>query len=228
MYSSSAGLTSSLLTGNNGTVPSILSEAQGQLIEAEDRQQGKIPCAVYLSYMRACRFAFAALVCVLFAANQGARLGSDFWLTSWSEASRDFNSTLSAQEDDIAWGYLMGYTGLSMFSIVLSLVTNLSAQLVTLRSVKVFHNNMLDTIVQCPMRFFDANPIGRILNRFSSDMGIIDKKLPVTVPVLLRFLMLCITAVLVDVFVTPYFLIVVVFVAAAYYYIQSFFRCSSR
>ncbi|XP_029846376.2 ATP-binding cassette sub-family C member Sur isoform X1 [Ixodes scapularis] len=222
------GLTSSLLTGNNGTVPSILSEAQGQLIEAEDRQQGKIPCAVYLSYMRACRFAFAALVCVLFAANQGARLGSDFWLTSWSEASRDFNSTLSAQEDDIAWGYLMGYTGLSMFSIVLSLVTNLSAQLVTLRSVKVFHNNMLDTIVQCPMRFFDANPIGRILNRFSSDMGIIDKKLPVTVPVLLRFLMLCITAVLVDVFVTPYFLIVVVFVAAAYYYIQSFFRCSSR
>ncbi|EEC13789.1 ABC transporter, putative, partial [Ixodes scapularis] len=197
--------------------------------EKEGRaDQGKIPCAVYLSYMRACRFAFAALVCVLFAANQGARLGSDFWLTSWSEASRDFNSTLSAQEDDIAWGYLMGYTGLSMFSIVLSLVTNLSAQLVTLRSVKVFHNNMLDTIVQCPMRFFDANPIGRILNRFSSDMGIIDKKLPVTVPVLLRFLMLCITAVLVDVFVTPYFLIVVVFVAAAYYYIQSFFRCSSR
>lgn len=54
------------------------------------------------------------------------------------------------------------------------------------------------------------------------------QKLPVTVPVLLRFLMLCITAVLVDVFVTPYFLIVVVFVAAAYYYIQSFFRCSSR
>ncbi|KAH6934049.1 hypothetical protein HPB50_019791 [Hyalomma asiaticum] len=216
------GLTGPLLGGPDGE------EAQWKVIEEEDREQGKIPCSVYLDYMRACRLLLVALVCVLFAANQGARLGSDFWLTGWSEASRDINVTVPASQDELAWGYLMGYLGLSVFCIVLSLVTNMSAQLVSLRSVKVFHNNMIDNIVQCPMRFFDSNPIGRIINRFSSDMGVIDKKLPVTLPVLLRFLMLCLSAILVDVCVTPYFLIVVVFVVAVYYYIQSFFRHSSR
>ncbi|KAK8782741.1 hypothetical protein V5799_015921 [Amblyomma americanum] len=220
------GATGPLLSGPDSLA--LVEEAQWKVIEDEDREQGKIPCSVYTAYMRSCRFVLAALVCVLFAANQGAKLGSDFWLTGWSEASRDINATVPATQDELAWSYLMGYLGLSLFCIVLSLVTNMSAQLVSLRSVKVFHNSMIDNIVQCPMRFFDANPIGRIINRFSSDMGVIDKKLPVTLPVLLRFLMLCISAILVDVFVTPYFLLVVVFVVAAYYYIQSFFRHSSR
>lgn len=208
----------------------VIAEAQWKLIEEEDRQQGQVAWSVYAAYVRSCRFPLVALVCGLFAANQGARLGSDFWLTGWSEASRDVNATapLTATQADVAWSYLMGYLGLSLFCIVLSLVTNMSAQLVSLRSVKVFHNDMIDNVVQCPMRFFDANPIGRIINRFSSDMGVIDKKLPVTLPVLLRFLMLCLSAILVDVCVTPYFLLVVVFVVAAYYYIQSFFRHSSR
>lgn len=220
------GASGPLLSGPDSFA--LVEEAQWKVIEEEDREQGKIPCSVYVAYMRSCRFVLATLVCVLFAANQGARLGSDFWLTGWSEASRDINATVPATEDDLAWSYLMGYLGLSLLCIILSLVTNMSAQLVSLRSVKVFHNTMIDNIVQCPMRFFDANPIGRIINRFSSDMGVIDKKLPVTLPVLLRFLMLCISAILVDVFVTPYFLLVVVFVVAAYYYIQSFFRHSSR
>ncbi|KAL1440438.1 hypothetical protein MTO96_009478 [Rhipicephalus appendiculatus] len=215
------GLTGPLLGGPDSLA--LVEEAQWKVIEEEDREQGKIPCSVYLDYMRSCRLLLVALVCVLFAANQGAKLGSDFWLTGWSEASRDINVT-----DELAWSYLMGYLGLSLFCIVLSLVTNMSAQLVSLRSVKVFHNSMIDNIVQCPMRFFDSNPIGRIINRFSSDMGVIDKKLPVTLPVLLRFLMLCLSAILVDVCVTPYFLIVVVFVVAVYYYVQCFFRQSSR
>ncbi|KAL3215787.1 hypothetical protein MRX96_033406 [Rhipicephalus microplus] len=220
------GITGPLLGGPD-SLP-LAEEAQWKVIEDEDREQGKIPCSVYLDYMRSCRLLLVALVCVLFAANQGARLGSDFWLTGWSEASRDINVTVPASKDELAWSYLMGYLGLSVFCIVLSLVTNISAQLVSLRSVKVFHNNMIDNIVQCPMRFFDSNPIGRIINRFSSDMGVIDKKLPVTIPVLLRFLMLCLSAILVDVCVTPYFSIVVVLVVAVYYYIQSFFRHSSR
>lgn len=32
------------------------------------------------------------------------------------------------------------------------------------------HNRALDGIMKAPMKFFDANPPGRILNRFSRDL----------------------------------------------------------
>lgn len=43
---------------------------------------------------------------------------------------------------------------------------------------KNLHNNMFSRVLCAPMRFFDLNPSGRILNRFSKDMGTIDELLP--------------------------------------------------
>lgn len=42
------------------------------------------------------------------------------------------------------------------------------------------HNAMFSKIIYSPMRFFTINPAGRILNRFSSDMGAVDEILPMT------------------------------------------------
>jgi len=40
------------------------------------------------------------------------------------------------------------------------------------------HDTMFSNILQATMRFFDTNPSGRILNRFSKDMGSVDELLP--------------------------------------------------
>lgn len=40
------------------------------------------------------------------------------------------------------------------------------------------HNEMLGKILHSPMLFFNTNPIGRILNRFSKDVGSLDESLP--------------------------------------------------
>jgi ABC-type multidrug transport system fused ATPase/permease subunit len=40
------------------------------------------------------------------------------------------------------------------------------------------HNKMFSAILRGAMRFFDTNPSGRILNRFSKDIGTIDELLP--------------------------------------------------
>lgn len=43
---------------------------------------------------------------------------------------------------------------------------------------KNLHSKMFSALLITPMKFFDTNPSGRILNRFSRDMGIIDEILP--------------------------------------------------
>lgn len=40
---------------------------------------------------------------------------------------------------------------------------------------------MFEKVLQTPIRFFDINPIGRIMNRFSKDIGQIDETIPITV-----------------------------------------------
>lgn len=42
------------------------------------------------------------------------------------------------------------------------------------------HKNMFNKILYSPMRFFNQNPSGRILNRFSKDLGILDELIPLT------------------------------------------------
>ena len=39
---------------------------------------------------------------------------------------------------------------------------------------------MLNSILKAKIRFFDLNPIGRIMNRFSKDIGNVDETLPHT------------------------------------------------
>lgn len=46
-------------------------------------------------------------------------------------------------------------------------------------SIKL-HNNMFSKIVYAYMFFFNTNPSGRILNRFSKDMGTVDESLPMS------------------------------------------------
>jgi ATP-binding cassette subfamily C (CFTR/MRP) protein 4 len=40
------------------------------------------------------------------------------------------------------------------------------------------HNKMFNIIMRAPMNFFERNPVGRVLNRFTRDMGFVDDPLP--------------------------------------------------
>jgi ABC-type multidrug transport system fused ATPase/permease subunit len=58
--------------------------------------------------------------------------------------------------------------------------------LATLNAAIKLHKHMLSNITRNEMAFFDTTPIGRILNRFSKDVDVLDNILPM----LLRGLMM--------------------------------------
>lgn len=47
-----------------------------------------------------------------------------------------------------------------------------------LRTSKVLFERMTHAILRAPLKWVDTNPSGRILNRFTSDMFLVDRRLP--------------------------------------------------
>ena len=74
--------------------------------------------------------------------------------------------------------YVPIYGGLFAAALVFSLLRAFVFYQLSLRSSAQLHDRMTVAILKAPVYFFDVNPIGRILNRFSKDIGSMDEILP--------------------------------------------------
>jgi ATP-binding cassette subfamily C (CFTR/MRP) protein 4 len=45
---------------------------------------------------------------------------------------------------------------------------------ITLKSNEKLHNNMLLSLLRSPTQYFDTTPTGRLINRFSNDLNVLD------------------------------------------------------
>ena len=70
------------------------------------------------------------------------------------------------------------------------------------------------------MSFFDTTPLGRVLNRFSLDIYVIDKAIPSTIQSFLYRVLSTIGVILVISVATPTFIAVIIPLGIIYYIIQ--------
>ena len=197
---------------------------KGKLMTKEEREKGAVALKVYLSYARACGYLYVIVALVLAVVAQGGIVGADWWLSIWS-SDRPSGNTSAKHDVDY---YLVGYTSLSITAVVLTFFKSISIALCCLRGAKLLHIRMLKRVIQAPMRFFDTTPIGRVLNRMSSDTSAIDSNLPMVTQNFINTMLSATAALIVQAAVTPYFLLVVLPFVVIYYYIQRFIRRSTR
>jgi len=70
------------------------------------------------------------------------------------------------------------YLGLTLGGVVIRFTRSLIYRHITMRSSRTLHDQMYTSVMRSPVRFYDANPKGRILNRFSGDIGAADGRIP--------------------------------------------------
>ncbi|XP_059046342.1 uncharacterized protein LOC131841950 [Achroia grisella] len=90
------------------------------------------------------------------------------------------------------------------------------------------HKSLLKVIVKAKVKFFDVTPLGRILNRFSSDTYTNDDTLPFILNILLAQFFSLIGAVAVAIYGIPWLLAGVIPLAFIYYRLQHRYRPTSR
>ena len=110
----------------------------------------------------------------------------DWWLLQLTSRSRD----AQRQSQDLSiYGYLVGA------AVLLSTIREATFLNVLINSSMSLHNLMLSAVVKAPVLFFDTNPVGRVLNRFSRDINIMEELLPEAFLMAMQIILFCIGAV---------------------------------
>ncbi|PSN47509.1 hypothetical protein C0J52_02251 [Blattella germanica] len=153
----------------------------------EMRTQGSVGCYIYRAYCAAGGNCFCVMLvfgfCIL---AQVTVSGADYWMTKIEEF-RNFSNTTSHNEENMPSYWLPDtetciyvYAGLIAAIIIFAIGCTMSFFKICMKASENLHNTMFESIVRASMWFFNNNPSGQILNRFSKDMGQIDEMLPLS------------------------------------------------
>ncbi|KAF9130051.1 hypothetical protein BG015_004063, partial [Linnemannia schmuckeri] len=127
-------------------------------------------------------------------------------------------------------GYYMGiYTVLVV--MFMGLIFCASYKIIVMACVQAadrLHSKLLASVLRMPMNFFDTTPVGRILNRFSSDVSSIDEMICWTFYDMFLFGAMVIGSLVVIATTTPVFLAIVPPVFVTYVFVMSYYIAASR
>ncbi|KAK1128362.1 hypothetical protein K0M31_002826 [Melipona bicolor] len=203
---------------------------------AETRSRGKMSSKIFLAYCKASKNVFLLfLMALLFVLSQSMANGSDLLLTFWVNTEMASWITSENGTMDFQWNGSLSrqniiyfYSGITVSIVSIYIVQTFVYYTVCMRASKNLHTQMFRSIVRAVMYFYNTNPAGRILNRFSKDIGIIDKKLPFTMfDVIVMFLSFTGTIVILTT-VNAWLLIPTSFVIVLFYYIRVVYITTSR
>ncbi|OWF55505.1 multidrug resistance-associated protein 1-like [Mizuhopecten yessoensis] len=190
----------------------------GRLITEETTKEGVVSWRVYFGYMKAMGVGATILAVSLLAASQAIGAFLNFWIDFWTtDVEMDQAINVTAQTNS-TMDYIQDFTDKNIYYLTTYFIIGLAQGIAMflfvflylfrmVRASKYFHSSMLDCILRSPMSFYDTTPIGRVLNRFSSDLDVIDDRLPRTFRLLLYYFSVLLLTFIVIGIQTPQFLI---------------------
>ncbi|KAI8996148.1 P-loop containing nucleoside triphosphate hydrolase protein [Gaertneriomyces semiglobifer] len=189
------------------------------LIIEEEREVGAVKAAVYINYLKTAGLLIACVALgFVFVARAFADAGN-IVLGFWSQ-------------DKYGWDesqYLFLYMGLSAGQVVTTLVATFGIILLALAAASRFHSRALSAVFSAPMNFFETNPTGRILNRFSHDVGGLDLTIwNAWFAFVVAGLVPVVGTIVVISIVVPYLLLLLLPMSVGYFFVQRFYRASTR
>ncbi|KIV91179.1 hypothetical protein, variant [Exophiala mesophila] len=136
----------------------------------ETSEQGKVKWSVYTTYAKESNLIAVGIYFVALLAAQSAQIGGSFWLKRWSEINEKFDSNPQVGK------YIGIYFAFGIGGAALVVIQTLLLWIFcSIEASRKLHDRMAHAIFRSPMSFFETTPIGRILNRFSSDIYRVDE-----------------------------------------------------
>lgn len=191
--------------------------------QKEKSEQGHVKLEVFLEFLKACRWPIIVAYVVLYWVVAGLAICGRLVLKQWSE--RNMQSGHNVQP--LFYLALYASTG-----VIGGVVTFLSAYLAwsysAFYSSKYFHDNMANGVLRSPMSFFDTTPIGRIMNRFSHDISVLDNQILWILISFFQLLMETVIRIGIVIYNLPFMSVIVLLLSVVYIYYRNRYIPGSR
>lgn len=136
----------------------------------EDRNTGVVKLSAWIEYGQAMGGIWVViLIFATFVLSQASSLANMAMLGKWAEQDA------TKQDSATSLSIIIGLTAITVFIAIDRAV--LSFHFFSKASQRL-HDRMTRSVLFAKISFFDTNSSGRLLNRFSADMGIVDEQLP--------------------------------------------------
>ncbi|TIC99401.1 ATP-binding cassette transporter abc4 [Colletotrichum higginsianum] len=138
------------------------------VVAQEMRASGKSARLMFFKYMTYFGGPWYAVFCmVMMLISQLAVMGGSLWLSVWVEA---YSKDVAV---DIAF-YLGIYAAVTVTESVLYAVVFLVFENGAWHAARRLHNDFIRAVMRVSLAWYKKTPVGRIINRFSSDMSSLD------------------------------------------------------
>ena len=138
------------------------------LMQQEERGVSSVPWSVYSAYIRSSGSILnAPLVIFILILSQGANITTSLWLTYWTSDKFGLSNGT----------YIGIYAALGALQALLMYAYSVLLSILGTKSSKGMLRDAVTRVLRAPMSFFDTTPMGRITNRFSRDVDVMDNNL---------------------------------------------------
>lgn len=124
--------------------------------------------------------------------------------------------------------YIAIYVVLGVSQALLTFAFSLVVTLISTISSKRIMNRAITRVLRAPMFFFDTTPLGRITNRFSRDVDVMDNELSEAIRVYCMTLVMILAVFCLIIAYFPFFIIALVPLSIFFIYSSSYYRKSGR
>ncbi|XP_057321987.1 ATP-binding cassette sub-family C member 4-like isoform X1 [Microplitis mediator] len=226
-------------------------------VTSESMESGRLSNEVYYKYFhKGANICTIILLIIVYILSQIATSGVDYWLGYWTNletirtscvnfknncsvygneyksiVNNTFFRSLSILDDD---GFLPVTYAIYIYAtwligcIVLTILRSYFFVNICIHAGHKLHNNMLSNVLQGTMSFFHANPSGRILNRFSKDVGAMDELLPTAMLGALQIFFVMMGILVIVISVNPWMGIPIVFIGILLYFIRIYYQKTAQ
>ncbi|KAF9922468.1 Multidrug resistance-associated protein 1 [Linnemannia zychae] len=211
-------------------------KSDGRLIEAEKINEGSVDFTISLAYVRAATFMLAGLVVFFHVASQTCLVFTNYWLKYWIQNDENTDRypgrvhSHTSTRDRFSLKVFIGLFAAITILYVLCCITAIYVgfAVARIRASYTLHKELIDKIFRLPTSFFDTTPLGRIINRISSDLQGVDDRLPWAIDEVIYWGVRLASNVIIILLSTPMLLIALPFFVIMIAVIQKYYLASSR